>query len=113
MPTGLGEPETSFATKFFSKHTSRSVWRSDCKVNLLRNHLYKVTLGFTKNDELVSSMIRLGDLSREDSLTRVEREGIISDEFLREFLQEIGVRYQEYEDGLAQIEKARAGWTGA
>ncbi len=84
---------------------SRSAWRSDCKINLLRNHLYKVTLGFTKNEELVSNMIRLGDLSRDDGLARVEREGVISDEFLRSFFQELGIPYQEYEASLARINK--------
>jgi hypothetical protein len=92
---------------------SRSAWRSDCKINLLRNHLYKVTLGFTKNEELVSNMIRLGDLSREDGLTRVEREGVISDEFLRGFFQELGIPYQEYEASLARIDKAAASRAGA
>ena len=82
---------------------SRSAWRSDCKINLLRNHLYKVTLGFTKNEELVSAMIRLGKLSREEGLARVEHEGVISDEFLREFFGEIGLPYQVYEKGLARI----------
>jgi hypothetical protein len=91
---------------------SRSAWRSDCKINLLRNHFYKVTLGFTKNEELVSNMIRLGEMSREDGLARVEHEGVISEEFLREFFQEIGIRYQEYEDGVARINKVTVGRAG-
>lgn len=99
--------------KWCNYSESRSAWRSDCKINLLRNHLYKVTLGFTKNEELVSNMIRLGDLSREDGLARVEREGVISDEFLRGFFQELGIPYREYEDSLGRIATAAASRTVA
>jgi hypothetical protein len=99
--------------KWRNNPDSRSAWRSDCKINLLRNHLYKLTLGFTKNEELVSNMIRLGELNREAGLARVEYEGVISEEFLRGFFQELGIRYQEYENGLARIEQAAAGQVGA
>jgi hypothetical protein len=87
---------------------SESAWRSDCKINLLRNHCLKLTVGFTKNEVLVSNLIRLGKLSREDGLARVEREGLISDDFLREFFQEVGIEYREYEKAVARINGASA-----
>jgi hypothetical protein len=83
---------------------SRSPWRSDCKINLLRNHLYKETLGFTKNEELVSNMIRLGKISRDEGLARVEYEGVISEQFLREFLEEVRIPYEVYESSLLRIQ---------
>lgn len=82
---------------------SESSWRSDCKISLLKNHLYYETLGFTKNDELVSNMIRLGSMTREQGLARVERENVIPDEFLREFLDELRIPYPNYQAALAKI----------
>ena len=82
---------------------SQSAWRSDCKINLLRNHLYKQTLGFTKNEELVSNLIRLGKIGREEGLARVEREGIVPEQFLREFFEEIRLPYDAYERSLPRM----------
>jgi hypothetical protein len=82
---------------------SESPWRSDCKINLLRNHLYYEALGFSKNEELVSNMIRLGTMSREDGLARVERENVITEQFLREFFQEVDIPYRTYQQGLARM----------
>lgn len=80
---------------------SESSWRSDCKISLLKNHLYSETLGFSKNDELVSNMIRLGVMTREEGLARVERENVYPEQFLREFFEEVDIPYQTYETGLA------------
>ena len=44
---------------------STSAWRSDCKVNLLKNKFYLDTVGFSKNDEMISNLIRMGQISRE------------------------------------------------
>jgi glucosamine--fructose-6-phosphate aminotransferase (isomerizing) len=82
---------------------SRSPWRSDCKINLLRNHLYIETLGFTKNEELVSNLIRLGKISRDEGLARVEYESVISEQFLREFFEEIRLPFKAYESSLPKI----------
>ncbi len=84
---------------------SESSWRSDCTINLLKNHFYYETLGFTKNDELVSNLIRLGVITREEGLARVERENIISEKFLQEFFEDVAVPYQAYQTGLMKIHK--------
>lgn len=89
---------------------SEASWRSDCKINLLKNHFYNETLGFTKNDELVSNMIRLGVMTREEGLARVERENVIPEQFLREFFEEVGISYQMYQKGLARIRTMSEGW---
>jgi hypothetical protein len=82
---------------------SESSWRSDCKISLLKNHLYSETLGFSKNDELVSNMIRLGVMTREEGLARVERENVYPEQFLREFFEEVGIPYRTYQTGLARF----------
>lgn len=40
-----------------------SSWRSDCKVNVIKQYLYKELLGFTKNEELLSQLIRNGSIT--------------------------------------------------
>lgn len=86
---------------------SESSWRSDCRINLLKNHLYYITLGFTKNDELVSNMIRLGLMTRADGLARVERENVISEQFLEKFFADVGISYQTYQRSVSVIRAAR------
>ncbi len=44
---------------------SPTTWRSDCEIHLLKQYLYKQTLGFTKNDDLLSGLVRDGQISRE------------------------------------------------
>jgi hypothetical protein len=72
------------------KH-SVSAWRSDCKINLIKNELYLRTLGFSKNDEILSAMIRIGQITREQAMLRLNKENVIPREFLEEFLREIDV----------------------
>ena len=75
-------------------HYSHSSWRADCKINLLRNALYKQTLGFTKHDELISGLIRLGAMTRNEGLLRLERDNHVPEEFLKEFFAEVGLEQQ-------------------
>jgi len=70
---------------------------------LLKNCFYRDTLGFTKNDELVSNMIRLGTMTRAEGLARIARENVYPEQFLKDFLAEVGVPYQAYRTGLARI----------
>ena len=74
---------------------SKSSWRSDCKVAVLKNVFYYKLLKFSKNDELVSNMIRKGMLTREKALERVKEENDYPDEFLREFCREMDLSYEK------------------
>jgi tRNA(Ile)-lysidine synthase TilS/MesJ len=66
-----------------------SSWRSDCKINVIRQYLYQQLLSFTKNDELLSQLIRVGAITREDALSRLEVENVTNEELLREILTEV------------------------
>ena len=46
-------------------------WRADCKMHWLKKFLYKKMLGFTKNDELFSDMVREEMITMEETLTRL------------------------------------------
>jgi hypothetical protein len=75
-------------------HTSSS-WRSDCKIHLLRQYLYRETLGFTKNDVLLSGMIRNNIITKEEALKRLKSENQISEQFLTTFLDELGLDFSD------------------
>jgi tRNA(Ile)-lysidine synthase TilS/MesJ len=90
---------------------STSSWRSDCKIHLLKQYLYMRMLGFTKNDEILSGMIKENMITREEALTRLESENAISQKFLAEFLDELGVSFSDLDISLKEYEKATGSMT--
>jgi len=87
---------------------SNATWRSDCTVNELKNYLYKRTLGFTKNDELVSGMIRTKLLDRQEALERLTTDNVSSPQFIARLCGELGVNYDALERALEAYVKPAA-----
>lgn len=83
----------------------KASWRADCKIHFLKDHLYGETLGFTKNDELLSGMIREGMITRECALKRLENDNYLSRRFLTEFLPELGLEVHDLNVALAEYRK--------
>lgn len=77
-----------------------SSWRSDCRVNVVRQYLYQELLGFTKNNELLSQLIRNGYMTREEAMDRLDRENQTDPEFLNEILVDLGMELHDLERGL-------------
>lgn len=67
-------------------------WRSDCKLAVLKNQMYLHTLGFTKNDVLVGALVRMGRLTREEGIRRLERENQPRPELVSALCSEIAGR---------------------
>jgi len=86
---------------------SRSSWRADCKLNELKNYLYRETLGFTKHDELLSGMIRKGMITREDALRRLENDTVISQQFLIELLDELELSFHDLDVALKEYKRVQ------
>jgi hypothetical protein len=61
-----------------------STWRADCSFNEIKNYIFKQEKGVTYTDAYLSNMIRVGVLTREEALKRVEVEGQISPDRLKE-----------------------------
>ena len=61
-----------------------STWRADCSFEELKNYMFYKSIGATHTDALFSNMVRMGILSRDDALRRIEVEGKISRERLSE-----------------------------
>jgi hypothetical protein len=70
-------------------------------INELKNYLYQNTLGFTKHDEQLSGMIRRGLMTREEAMHRLETDSNISDEFMSELCQSLGVDWRRLQAALA------------
>jgi hypothetical protein len=84
-----------------------ATWRADCKMHQLRQYIYLETLGFTKNDVLLSGMIREKLITRESALKRLVSDNSLPLPFIESFLGEYGVKMQELDDALAQIRLGR------
>jgi hypothetical protein len=87
---------------------TRSSWRADCKINELKNCLYGETLGFTKHDELLSGMIRRGIMTREDALRRLESDNTVSQQFLTELLDELGLNFNDLDTALQKYKRTKS-----
>ena len=83
----------------------KTSWRADCKIHFLKDYLYGKTLAFTKNDELLSGMIREGMITREGALKRLENDDYLSKQFLTEFLRELGLELHGLDVALAEYQK--------
>lgn len=83
---------------------NKSTWRSDCKIALLKNYLYEKTVGFTKNDELLGGMIRDNMITREDALERLASENVYPEQFVVEFLDELGLDYHDLDVALRRAQ---------
>jgi hypothetical protein len=83
---------------------SQSSWRSDCTIHTLRQYLYLGTLGFSKNDEILSGMIRAGQLTRVEAMERLRRENVIPEESVREVVDKVGSDFSRLKAALAGYE---------
>lgn len=76
---------------------SKASWRSDCTVNLVKNYFYNQTLGFTKNEEMVSNLIRQGVLTREEGFKRLENDNQIEQAYIENFCRAHNIRFEAQE----------------
>lgn len=84
---------------------SPTTWRSDCDIHLLKQYVYRETLGFTKNDELLSSMVRRNMLGRQEALRRLENDNDVPLDFIAALLTKHDINFSELSKGLARWRK--------
>lgn len=80
-----------------------SAWHFDCHVSLLRDYLYRETVGFTEVDDKLSMMIREEMISRKEALTRLGRDGEIPEDWVASICQEIGISFAAVRRILARV----------
>jgi hypothetical protein len=83
----------------WKKHSgTTSTWRADCDVALLKLYMYKKLLGFNDKDDGLSCLIRDGQLSRAEALSRIEAEGNIPEWVIREIVDRSGLPFPYTKD---------------
>jgi len=84
-----------------------STWRGDCDIALLKLYLYKKTLGFNDIDDGLSSLIRDGQINREEALERLKKEEEIPEEVIKKIFDKIGLNYSNLEIALRKTRENR------
>ncbi len=73
-------------------------WKADCCFAEIKNVLFQKTIGITYADAFFSNMVRAGVLSREEALHRVQTEGKVSVERLKEVREILELEDDLFED---------------
>ncbi|UCG92031.1 MAG: ATPase [candidate division WOR-3 bacterium] len=69
----------------------KSTWRFDCKIGHLKDYMYIKTLGMTEKDDFYAKMVREGLMTREETLSRLERENEIHLDIIKEIFTQLGL----------------------
>jgi len=85
---------------------TESTWRGDCDIALLKLYLYKKCLGFNDKDDGLSSLIRDKQITRQEALERVHKEGEISEKVIRKIFDKLGLKYSDLSIALKKIRNA-------
>lgn len=80
---------------------TESTWRGDCDIALLKLYLYKKTLGYNDKDTGLSYLVRDGQLTRDEAMRRLEKEGDIPDAVVDAILTNLGFDFSDLRRVLA------------
>ena len=86
---------------------TKSTWRGDCDIALIKLYLYKKLLGFNDKDDSLSDLIRDGQLTREEALSRLEEEQYISESVIKNILDQNNIDYNSFNKVLQQVEQKK------
>ncbi|HDS45785.1 MAG TPA: hypothetical protein ENN68_06810 [Methanomicrobia archaeon] len=81
----------------------KSTWRGDCEIAILKDYLYKKTLGFNDKDDGLSSLIRDHQLTRAEALERLNNEGDVPEQVLQDIFEKHGLDYSDLKIALEKI----------
>ena len=81
-----------------------STWRGDCDIALIKLYLYRELLGFNDFDDGLSCLIRDKQITREEALDRIKKEGEIPDEILEDIFKRNGLDFKELKIALKDIQ---------
>ncbi len=80
-----------------------SPWRFDCKLSFLKNWIFMELFDFSEKDDLFSSMIREGLMTRAKALDRILRENTIPEELVVEVCKEVGLDFERVKRAVQQL----------
>ena len=85
-----------------SPEYGKSTWRTDCKISILKNYLYREILGFNDKEDGLSCLVRAGQITREEALERAIKENEISEDLIAGFVEDLGLRYSDLQAALTR-----------
>ena len=80
-----------------------STWRGDCDVFILKSFLYKKALGFNDFDDGLSALIRDKQISREEGLRRLTKEGNFSGDIITKILENLRIDHLDFKESLEKF----------
>lgn len=72
-------------------------WRFDCRIGHLKDYFYSKWLGLTEKDDFYSNLIRVGKISREEALARIDTENRINIDEIGKLMESVGLNLQVLE----------------
>ncbi len=87
---------------------SKSTWRSDCDIALLKLYLYKKALGFNDKDDGLSCLIHDGQITRLEALQRLKSEGDVPDSVIYQVVEDFGFSVEKFKAAVEKLEKRYA-----
>lgn len=84
--------------------------RGDCDIASLKKYLYKKTLGFNDVADSLSSLIREGQIPREEAIQRLYKEEEIPEEPIRDLFDRIGLDFSELRTALSKVSYKEIGF---
>lgn len=74
---------------------TQSTWRGDCDIALLKLYLYNKTIGVNDKVDGLSSLIRDGQISREEALKRLKKEEEIPEIVIKDIFARLELNYSD------------------
>lgn len=84
---------------------SKSTWRSDCDIALLKLYLYKKALGFNDKDDGLSCLIHDGQITRSEAFERLKCEGDVPDDVIYHIVEDFGFDVEKFKSAVRKLEK--------
>ena len=80
-----------------------STWRGDCDIAVLKLFLYRKLLGFNDKDDGLSNLIRDNQISRDEALQRIKKEGEVPEDAIKEIFNKLELNYSDFTRALGKI----------
>ena len=79
---------------------TRSTWRGDCRIAVLKGYMYRSILGFNDKDDHLSWLIRDNQISREEAMDRLQMEAHVPKESIESLIVELGIDPSDFDSAL-------------
>ncbi len=86
---------------------TENTWRADCTIAMLKNYLYDETVGFSKVEELLSNLVRLEMITREEAIERLKHDSVVSDDLVTALFDRLGLDTEDMRKALLKAKRSK------